>query len=115
MRRIRLQFGLRGLLIALLVLPPLIAVQYRRWHDGQIWKTLGAARRQRDEALVAWRVAYDSYATSQSKASEAEEVKAQQRYYAAREDIEKAIKALHARYGSSDKELLRAMEERRGK
>lgn len=115
MRLCRFQFGLRTLLIAALILPPLIAVQYRKWHDGQIWKALATAKQQRDEALVAWRVAYDAYARSRSKLSETEETKAQQRYYAARAGVEKAMKDLHARYGDSDADLLRAMQARRAK
>jgi hypothetical protein len=41
--RCRFQFGLRALLFAALILPPLIAFQYRRWHDDHIGNALHAA------------------------------------------------------------------------
>jgi hypothetical protein len=108
----RFQFGLRTLLIAALILPPLIAC-YWRWRDDQIWHALQAAKQRRDASLAAWRVTYDAIARGKSGASH--ETAAQQRYYEARQDVESAMKALHARYGNSEQDLLRAMEARRRK
>src|SRR5947209_968706 len=109
----RFQFGIRTLLLATLVLPPLIAVQYRKWQENQIWSAHDAAKQRRDDALVAWRVAYDSYSNNPSAAAWiANETKAQQRYYAARQEVEVTVKAIQARYGT-ERELSRAMQARR--
>jgi len=67
-------------------------------------------QQRRDTALVAWRVTYDAIQTG--KAPPSQEVAAQQRYYAARQEVESALKALKARYGSTDNVLRRAMEAR---
>jgi hypothetical protein len=111
--RWRLQFGLRTLLIAALLLPPIIAVQYRRWRDDRIWRDLSAAKERRDASLVAWRRTFEAVHTG--KAAPLEELAAQTSYYAARQDVESAMRSLHARYGSSDQDLLRAMQARQRK
>src|SRR5437868_6192611 len=99
-RRWRFQFGLRALLIAALLLPPIIAYQYREWHDEQIWRSLAAAKQRRDASLVAWRYIYEACQTG--KAPPAQEEAAQVQYYAARHDVESAVSALKARYGNTD-------------
>jgi hypothetical protein len=107
----RIQFGLRGLLLAALLLPPIIAYQYRYWHHERFWQALDAAKLRRDEALVAWRQTYDLYQSG--KAGPPQEQAAQEQYYAARQDVESAYRALKARFGNTDKDLLRALEARR--
>jgi hypothetical protein len=103
------RYRLRTLLLAVLILPPLIAC-YWRWRDDRIWHALQAAKQRRDASLVAWRVAYEAFTSGSSDRSQ--EAAAQERYFAARHDVESAMRALHARYGKSDQELLRAMEAR---
>ena len=108
MRRMpRFQFGLRALLLAALVLPPIIAHQYRRWHDEDLWRSLAAAKERRDAALVAWRRTYDRY--QNGVAAPAQEEAAQVQYYAGRQDVESALQAIKTRYGGTDKDLQRAM------
>src|SRR5262245_36003108 len=108
---LRCQFGLRTLLIAALLLPPVIAVVCQRWRDDRLWQAVQEAKRQRDAALVAWRVAYEPIANRTVAASQ-EELAAQQRYYAARQETEFAVKALYARYGNSEKKLIEAIQTR---
>ena len=108
--RWRFQFGLRAFLLAALILPPMIAYQYRRWHDEELWRAHAAAKQRRDASLVTWRRTYDLYQTG--KTAEATEQAAVMRYYAARQDVESAYGALKARFGSSDKDLQRAIEAR---
>ena len=112
-RRWRLQFGLRTLLVATLILPPIIAVQYGRWRDDRIWHDLNAAKQRRDASLIAWRRVYEL--VSAGKATPAQEAATQMTYYTARQDVEKAMRALHARYGNSDEDLVRAMQSRHPK
>src|SRR5262245_28567859 len=112
-RHFRLQFGLRSLLVAALLLPPLIAVQYRRWCDDRIWVALQDAKNRRDAALVAWRVVYAS--TRNSATGDAQEQAARQRFFSAREDVEAAVQALHSRYGNSEDEVVREMQALYGK
>src|SRR5439155_9058362 len=90
---------------------PIIAYQFRQWHDERIWRALEAAKQRRDASLVAWRVMYD--AIQSGKAPPAQEGAAQVQYYAARQDVESALSALKARYGNTDKDLVRAMKARR--
>jgi len=106
----QLQFRLRTLLIAALFLPPLIAIQYRHWRDGKLWQDLQVAKQRRDDSLVAWRITYDAVTSGKTAASQ--ETAAQQRYYAARQDVEEAVKALRDRYGNSEQDLVRAMQTR---
>jgi hypothetical protein len=111
----RFQFGLRTLLIALLLLPPLIAVQYRRLDKGRLWDAASAARQRRDKALADWRVAYDaigSKSTLDVEAVVAAVEDAQRRYFAARQDCEATYKALLASYGNSEKRLAEAVNAR---
>jgi hypothetical protein len=111
----RFQFGLRTLLLAMLLLgmAPWAVIQFIQWRDDRLWISLQAAKQQRDAALVAWRVAYDAFERDKSPASDKEELEAQQRYYAARNDVESARKAVYARYGDSEKELMQAIAARR--
>jgi hypothetical protein len=90
----RFQFGLRTLLIALLLLPPLIAVQYRRLGHGRFWDAVSAARQRRDKALADWRVAYDAIGSPATNIAAVED--AERRYFAARQDYEAAYKVLLA-------------------
>jgi len=96
-------------LIAALVLPPVIAVQYRRWSDDYIWIALQEAKRRRDDALVAWRIAYDDgNSATPERADEAET-----QYNSARQDVESAVKALYSRYGNSERAIVAARHRRK--
>src|SRR5437762_13815765 len=77
---LRCQFGIRTLLVAAMILPPLIAWQYRNWRDNQLWLNLELAKQQRDNALVAWRIAYDTHVAGKSSAPEKTAAAAQERY-----------------------------------
>jgi hypothetical protein len=97
-------------LIAFLLLPPVIAVQYRRWDQSRIWNAVSTAKERRDNALVAWRVAYDADANGSSPATESAVQDAERRYYAARQDVEVAMKRLYALYGNSKERLAKAID-----
>jgi hypothetical protein len=110
----RFQFGLRTLLIAMLFLgmAPWLAL---KWREDRLWKSLQAAKQRRDDALVAWRIAYAAFDNEKSSAAEAAEVQAQTRYYAAREEIESATQAIHSFYDNSEEKLARAIDARHRK
>jgi hypothetical protein len=110
----RFQFGLRTLLGAVLLLPPVLAALSMRWRDERLWRAVRDAKQRRDAALVSWRVAYGRFANGTAGASQ-EEAAAQQRYYAARQETESALKTLYARYGNSEKKLIEAMQARQQK
>jgi len=105
-----MQYRLRTLLIALAILPPLIGgiVHYQRWRDKRLWQTLDAAKRERDGLLVTWRQKYDLVTSGQAPAGE--ETAVQQQYYAARQDVEKALGAIRTRYGGTDEDLQKARQ-----
>jgi hypothetical protein len=110
-----MRFRLRTLLIVFALGPPFIAslVEYRRWRDDRLWQSLETAKRNRDELLVTWRRTYDLVTSGQVNA--AQETAIQQRYFAARQDVESTWKSVRARYGNSDVELLRARQVRQTK
>lgn len=113
-RFIRLQFRLRTLLLAAIVLPPVVAAlaPYRSWRDERLWRSLERAKQQRDVMLIDWRDSYDQWETGQT--SDADLQSARRRYFAARDDVQSAVKAIHARYGT-ERELSQAMQARRVK
>jgi hypothetical protein len=106
------RYKLRTLLILLAVLPPMIAglVQYRHWRDDQLWLSHEAAKRERDERLIAWRKTFEL--VQSGRANAAQETAIQQRYYLARKKVQSARNAIESRYGKTDAELVRAMEAR---
>jgi hypothetical protein len=106
-----MRFSLRTLLIALALLPPVGAIGYRRWQDG-IWEAHAAAKQRRDLALAKWRMAHWHSDNFPSPASAAEEKKAQQRYVAARKDVDAAIHAIRVRYWTYEA-LSQAVQSRR--
>ena len=105
-----LRYRLRTLLILLALLPPLFALGYRKWQD-YIWAAHYAAKLQRDNALVEWRIAFTHYVNRKSAESAAEEREAQMRYFAARKQVEATVKAIRARY-PTDEALSRAVQSR---
>jgi hypothetical protein len=98
-------YRLRTLLILLAVLPPVIAMQYRKWQDGQIWQAHHAAMQRRNDALMAWRIAYEASQNGQSAAFLKKEKEAQRQYDDAKQDVEITRQAIYARYGKSEREL----------
>jgi hypothetical protein len=108
----RFQFGLRAFLIAALILPPMIAYQYRHWRYERFWQALEAAEQRREASLVAWRRTYDLI--QKGKAAPAQEVATQVQYYAARQDVESAVQALKEQYGGDDA-MQRAIQARRAR
>ena len=109
----RLQFSLRTLSVAMLVLGalPWLALRYWQWREREIWTAHYAAKIERDQALVDWRNVYDQFVNKQ--ASEATEHQARARYFAARKTVEQRRKAIESFYGNSEGKLLRAMTARR--
>jgi hypothetical protein len=107
------RYKLRTMLIVAAMGPPIFAgvIQYVRWRDDRLWQSLETAKRERDELLTAWRRTRDLVSTGQ--ASAAQEAVIEARYYAARQDAQTADKAIRGRYGSTDYDLLRAMQARR--
>jgi hypothetical protein len=108
-----MQYRLRTLLILLAIFPPLIAglVRYREWREDQLWRSLESAKQERDELLLTWRKVYDRVEAGRARQAEEDSVK--QRYFSARQDVQRAVTAIQTRYGKTDAELLRAMESRR--
>ena len=105
-----MRYRLRTLLILLALGPPLIAVQYRRWHDDRLWNSVQAAKQHRDELLVAWRKTYELATSGQASAAQEEAIR--QRYFSARQDVAQAVAALRSRYGNSDDRLRQALDAR---
>jgi hypothetical protein len=101
------RFRPRTLLVLLAILPPVIAVQYRRWSDLGLWQRLTDAKQERDAALVAWRKVYD--AVQSGRAHDSQEAAAQKRYYDGREKVERARARLYKRYGGEEG-TIRAMQ-----
>lgn len=101
-----MRYRLRTLLLLLAIVPPMIAYQYRRWVDLGLWQRLTDARQERDAALVEWRWVFDG--VTSGKIPESQEVDAQRRYYAGREQVELAHTRLVERYGD-EKRMLDAM------
>jgi cell division protein FtsL len=108
--RWRIQFGVRTLLLASLLLPPAIALLCERFSEARIWRELSAAKQRRDQRLVEWRIAYEA---SNSGSSSAAESKARQDYFSARQDVEAAVKTIYARHGNSEQEVIKAMQAQR--
>jgi hypothetical protein len=109
-RSCRLQFGLRSLLLAMLVLGtlPWLIHRHLRWRDAQLWQALDAARQQRDQSLIQWREVYSEYQTG--SAPLAAESAARERYFAARQQVAGAVGSLRARYEGSPGGLERAAQ-----
>jgi hypothetical protein len=113
----RLQFSLRTLLVMMLILgaSPWIYLKWRKYREDHIWNSIETAKADRDKALIAWRTAYDVYASEKSDASAAAEIQAQKSYYAARQKVAGAVKQLNSLYEKSPGGLERAIAIRRGK
>jgi hypothetical protein len=109
----RLQFSLRTLLVAMLVLGmlPWIGLRYWKWRESEIWSAHNAAKVERDQALQAWRDVYDQFVNNQASATI--EGQARARYFAARKTVEQKRKAIESLYGNSEDKLQRAMMARR--
>src|SRR4029453_3912524 len=101
----RLQFSLRTLLIAMLVFGtlPWLGLRFWKWRENEIWAAHYAAITDRDQSLVDWRMAYDEFVNNQ--ASQATEVQARARYFAARKTVEQKRKAIESLYGYSEDKL----------
>jgi hypothetical protein len=108
----RLQFGLRSLLLAMLVLGtlPWLIHRHLRWRDAQLWQALDAARQQRDQTLIQWRHIYSEYQTGSTPL--AAESAARERYFAARQQVASAVAILRDRYEGSPGGLERAAQRR---
>ena len=108
----RFQFGLRTLLIAMLLLgiAPWLAVKYVRWREEQLWSRYDHAKFMRNQAIAQWRVVYDEF--SEGKSDLTAETEARERYFSYRAQVESALGEIHRYYGSSDEELQRAIERR---
>jgi cell division protein FtsL len=102
----RLQFSLRTLLVAMLVLGalPWLAI---KWREREIWSAHRAAKMERDQALVDWRNLYDQFVNNQ--ASAAAEAQARKRYFAARQGVETTAKTIQSFYGESQDQLQRGL------
>lgn len=112
MRPRRFQFGLRTLMLTMLVsgMLPWIAVRCWQWREDRIWTAHYAAKQQRDQALVSWRTVYDGFVRQELDA--AAEAKAREKYWTARKEVEQTVKTLRSFYGDSPANLQRAVQSR---
>ena len=101
----RLQFSLRTLLIAMLVLGalPWVAMRYRQWREREMHAAHYAAKVERDNALVQWRNVYDQFVNN--RVSQATEAQARARYFAARKTVEQTAKAIESFSGNTEDKL----------
>jgi len=111
----RVQFRLRTLLLAMLILgaSPWLVVRYFEWRENELWNALETAKTQRDAEITNWRAIYDGMQVGD--ASDAQESDARSRYFAARAQTELAVKRVHSHYGSNEDALIKAAERRKSR
>jgi len=106
----RLQFGLRTLLLAMLVLgtAPWIVCRFVQWRQDKLWNALETGKHRRDEALVQWRQTYDSW--QQGAANSSDEAAVRERYFVARKQVEDALSGIISYYGDQEEAQKRGVE-----
>ena len=97
----RFQFGLRTLLLLMLLLgmAPWGLVQYQRWREARLWSDYHTAREQRDELLNQWRLNYAAMIKNAQTQSTAE-ASVREAYLTARREVEEKWQALQTRHES---------------
>jgi hypothetical protein len=101
LRSRRFQFGLRTLLVAMVVLgtAPWVAVQVVQWREDQLWNKLDTAKRLRNQALVDCRREYDIFI--QGNVSAEAEAQARERYFSMRAIVETCRREIDAYYADN--------------
>lgn len=104
-RKWRFQFGLRTLMLAMLVLGilPWIVLKVREARERQIWNALEESKRLRDEAIADWRLTYDRW--QQGNATIRDESDARQRYFDTRSKVERTVRAVNEYYDGDEKQI----------
>jgi hypothetical protein len=109
-RKWRFQFGLRTLMLAMLVLGilPWIVLKVREARERQFWNALEESKRLRDESLAKWRTTYDRW--QQGNATIRDESDARQRYFDTRSQVERTVRAVNEYYDSDEKQIGASLE-----
>jgi DNA/RNA-binding domain of Phe-tRNA-synthetase-like protein len=99
-----LRFSLRTFLVLTMIagVAPWLHVQRRQQRESELWKKFDDSRAERARVLQQWRTAYA--ALVEDKTSSPTESALRERYFAARDDMEKKWQDIRSFYGDSPKE-----------
>jgi hypothetical protein len=109
---LRFQFGIRTLLIAMLLvgIALCIGVRLQKSREDRLWLVLDEAKQRRNEAIKTWRTTYDQIAAGNLGLQD--EAVARERYFAYRAQVETAVREISAYYGGTEKALHQAVHRR---
>ena len=111
----RLQFSLRTLLLAVLVLAVTswLVARYLKWHEDQVWTAFYAAVQDRDQAITTWRrlhaVREDTRSWKQAEAD------SRNRYFSAKQTIDEKLEMMRSYCDESSEKLQQAQDIRDGR
>ena len=111
----RLQFSLRTLLVAALILgiAPWLVTRYLKWRENQVWTAFNAAVHDRDQAITTWRRLHAVRENSSTwKQMEAD---SKDRYFSAKQRIDEMLNDLRSYCDESSAKWQQAKDIREGR